>query len=128
MTETDPAAVVRRFFEALDDGDAFELMHEDIVYAEDPKWPGSDIYHGREAVEACWGNYDEILGSEVHVSIIEVTGVGDQVVAVVEVAGRSRETGIRFDHTWAYLCRTDGERLSYFRAFLDPAEAAAEAG
>ena len=127
MTEADPAAVVRRFFEALSRGDPGELMHDEIVYAEDPKWPGSDVYRGREAVAACWASYEEVLGSETRVSIVEVRRAGDQVVAVVEVAGRSRETGIPFDHTWGYVCRTEGERLSYFRAYLDPAEAAADA-
>ena len=127
MTGTDPAEVVRRFFEALSRGDASELMDDDIVYVEDPTWPGSDVYRGREAVEACWASYDEILGSEGRVSLVEVSQVGDHVVAVVEVAGHGRETGIPFDHTWGYVCRTDGERLSYFRAYLDPEEAAAAA-
>lgn len=120
--------VVRGFFEAMSRGEPFELGHEELVYVEDPKWPGSDVYRGRDAVAECWAQYVEVLGDEITVTLRELRGVGDQVLAIVEVAGRSRETGIPFDHTWGYRCRTRDGRLSYLRAYFDPAEAVAEAG
>jgi ketosteroid isomerase-like protein len=129
VTEADPATVVRRFFDALNRRgiEAFELVHEDAVYVEDPKWPGSDVYRGRDAVAKCWAGYDDLLGGEIRLEVTETDDVGDHVVAVVKVTGRSREAGIPFDQTWGYVCRTEGGRLSYFRAYLDPAEAAAAA-
>ena len=38
--------------------------HPDIVYVEDPRWPGAATYTGRDAVLACFQAYMEALGSE----------------------------------------------------------------
>jgi anti-anti-sigma factor len=38
------------------------LAHQDVVYVEDPKWPGHDIYRGQEAVAECWSRYDQLIG------------------------------------------------------------------
>jgi ketosteroid isomerase-like protein len=94
---------VRRYFEALGRAqDAFDrgLAHDDLVYVEDPKWPGGSTYRGREAVRACWEGYVEVLGRDIVVAIDDVKEVGDQVVAVVRVSGVSTETEIPFDHKW----------------------------
>jgi len=129
--------VVRRFFEALADAGrastpAEDLMQrfarEDVVYVEDPRWPGSDTYRGDVAVGECWSKYDELLGDAAAVSVVEVRDAGNEVVAIVQVSGRARESGVPYDHTWGYVCRTEDGRLSYFRAYLDFAEALEAAG
>jgi hypothetical protein len=38
------------------------------------------------------------------------------------------KSGIPFDHTWAYTCRMEDGRLSYFRAYFNPGEALEAAG
>jgi ketosteroid isomerase-like protein len=121
-------AVVRRFFEALDAGeDGFALADPDLVYVEDPKWPGSGTFHGRDAVRDCWLGYTEVLGAHSEISVEEIRSVGGEVVAVVRVFGASAETQIPFDHTWGYVCRAAEGRLSYLRAYFDPGEALAAA-
>lgn len=123
---------VRRFFEAL--GTAIDEAHEkpdiwerltsdDVVYVEDPRWPGSDTYEGRTAVKACWEAYAETLGAETTISLREIHDADDQVVAVVAVAGHTRESNVPYEHTWAYVCKADGNCLTYFRAHFDPNEA-----
>jgi ketosteroid isomerase-like protein len=128
----DNVEVVRRFFEAL--GSAPDeptvraetwarLTSEDVIYVEDPRWPGSDTYEGREAVKACWEGYAETLGVATTISLREIRAAADQVVAVVTVAGRARDSDIPYEHTWGYVCEAAAGRLTYFRAYFDPREA-----
>jgi len=60
----DKLEIVRRFFEAIDttgqgtssssiDDAMRETADEDVIYVEDPQWPGSATYRGREAVAEC---------------------------------------------------------------------------
>jgi ketosteroid isomerase-like protein len=129
--------IVRRFFEALgtapdesdENVDTWErLTSEDVVYVEDPRWPGSDTYEGREAVKACWEAYAETLGVATTISLREIHDAANHVVAVVTVAGRTRESDVPYEHTWAYVCEADADRLTYFRAHFDPKEAFEAAG
>ncbi len=128
---------VRRFFEAFADAPEDRearsalwesLTAEDVVYIEDPKWPGSDRYQGRDAVRACWEAYEELLGDATVFTTEDIRAAGDEVVAIVEVAGQARESHVPYAHTWGYICRVDGGRLSYLRAYFDPAEALEAAG
>jgi ketosteroid isomerase-like protein len=117
--------IVRQFFDAFLDGPrALErVAHEDVVYVEDPKWPGADTYEGRDAVIECWSRYDELLGEGAAAYVKDIRDAGEEVVAIVRVAGRTRDTGIPYDHTWGYTCRTTDGAVSYFRAWFSPAEA-----
>ena len=128
---------VRRFFEALADApEAREarsvlwetLTAEDVVYIEDPEWPGSDRYQGRDAVRACWEAYEELLGDATVFTTEDIRAGGDEVVAIVEVAGQARESHVPYAHKWGYIRRVDVGRLSYLRAYFDPAEALEAAG
>ena len=123
---------VRRFFEALaaatdgadENPDIWErLTSDDVVYVEDPKWPGSDTYKGRPAVKACWEAYGEALGVGTTISLREIHDADDQVVAVVTVAGNTQESNVPYEHTWGYVCEADANQVTYFRAHLDPTEA-----
>jgi hypothetical protein len=74
--------IVRGFFASI--GRAGEtplglmqrLAGEDVVYVEDPKWPGADTYRGQEAVAECWSSYDEVMGGAVTVSVPDVLDAG----------------------------------------------------
>jgi ketosteroid isomerase-like protein len=122
--------IVRRFFDVFLEGPEGlkRVAHENVVYVEDPKWPGAGTYRGREAVFECWSRYDELLGEAVSVSVVDVRDADDKVIALVRVAGRTRESALPYEHTWGYLCRTDEGRVIYFRAYLSPGEAFEAAG
>jgi ketosteroid isomerase-like protein len=128
---------VRRFFTALSDAPEDRevrsalwetLIAEDVVYIEDPKWPGSDRYQGRDAVRACWEAYEELLGEAAVFTMEDIRAAGDEVVAIVEVAGEARESHVPYAHKWGYICRVGGGRLSYLRAYFDSDEAFEAAG
>jgi ketosteroid isomerase-like protein len=128
--------IVQRFFEAIVAGDGTtpledglqQFAHEDVVYVEDPSWPGGDTYRGQEAVRDCWSDYDDLLGESASISVEETCDAGDEVVAVVRVSGQTRESRIPYDHTWGYVCRIKDDKLSYFRAYLNAEEALEAAG
>jgi ketosteroid isomerase-like protein len=122
--------VVRRFFEALVAGveGAASLMRPDVVYVEDPKWPGGGSYEGRQSVVDCWSRYDELLGEGAVISVLESREGTAAIAAVVRVSGRTRETGVPYDHTWGYEFRIDDGEVAYFRAYFSPAEAFEAAG
>jgi ketosteroid isomerase-like protein len=110
----------------LPDTDAWETAierwwHPQLVYEEDPKWPGSGSYQGRNEVRAVFEGYAEVLGTA-SFSLERVAGSGEKVVALVRVAGNSA-AGVPWDHLWGYLCRTREGQLEYMRAYWDPDEA-----
>jgi ketosteroid isomerase-like protein len=128
--------IVWRFFAAIGRGDEGEtalgtmqrLTTEDVVYVEDPSWPGSDTYRGKEAVSECWSKYDELMGGAVSSSVLSVRDAGERLVSVVQVSGHTRDSGVPFHHTWGYICRVREGRVSYFRAYLHPNDALDAAG
>jgi ketosteroid isomerase-like protein len=101
--------------------------HPEIEYVEDPKWPGSSSFRGREEVLRVRNGYLEvfrIVGMEVQ----DVIDAGDQAVALVRVSGISKSADVPFDHVWAYACRVSDGKLAYQRAYWEPDEALAAAG
>jgi len=126
---------VRRFFESIGtprqatiDETLRETTTENVIYMEDPQWPGSATFRGREAVTKCWASYDELMGEAITASVTELRTAGDQIVATVRVAGKTRGSGVPFDHTWGYVCETKGGKISFFRAYFDRTEALEAAG
>jgi ketosteroid isomerase-like protein len=128
----DNVETVRRFFEALANApdSAGErrktwerLTADDVVYVEEPMWPGADRYEGRDAVWACWEDYIDSVGVATEISMRDIQPVRDRVVAVVRVAGRTRDSDVPYDHTWGYVCDAADGRLTYFSAHIDPQEA-----
>jgi ketosteroid isomerase-like protein len=101
--------------------------HEELEYVEDPKWPGSTTYHGREEVIKAWHGYLEVFGSA-EMKLEDLHDAGDEVVAVVRITGTSKGAEIPFDHVWAYVCRVRDGQLAYQRAYWDPEEALEAAG
>jgi ketosteroid isomerase-like protein len=101
--------------------------HPEIEYVEDPKWPGSSEFRGREEVLRVWNSYLEVFRT-VRMEVQEVFEADDGVVAVVRVNGISKGADVPFDHVWAYLCRVRDGKLAYQRAYWDPEEALSAAG
>jgi ketosteroid isomerase-like protein len=101
--------------------------HEEMEYVEDPKWPGSSVYRGREEVLRVWNAYLEVFRT-VRMEVEDMIDAGDEVVALVRVSGISTGADVPFDHLWAYVCRLRDGKLAYQRAYWDPDEALSDAG
>jgi ketosteroid isomerase-like protein len=100
--------------------------HPEIEYIEDPSWPGSSSYRGREEVRRTFEGYIEVLGGSFEVERVE--DGSDGVFAVVGVAGKTTGAEIPWEQRWAYHCRVLDGQISYFRAYLDVDEAGRAAG
>ena len=111
----------------VDPDAARRWWHPEIEYVEDPRWPGSRTYRGRDQVIAAWNAYLEVLGS-VEMRIEDLVDAGDAVVAVVRVSGVSKGADVPFEHLWGYVCRVEDGQLAYQRAYWDPQEASSDAG
>lgn len=111
----------------MDDAAAERWWHPEIEYVEDPRWPGSTTYRGREAVILAWHGYLEVFGS-VEMKVEGLLDAGDEVVALVRLSGISKGGDVPFEHLWAYVCRVREGQLAYQRAYWDPAEALEDAG
>jgi ketosteroid isomerase-like protein len=100
--------------------------HPDVVYEEDPGWPGASTYRGRDEVRTAFEGYREVLGQP-SMSVDEVIDAGEQVVALIRMVGISSTADVPWDHVWAYRCRIKDGQLVYLRAYWDPEEALAAA-
>lgn len=101
--------------------------HPEITYEEDPRWPGSGTYRGRDDVVAAFESYQEVLG-EAEISVEDVIEGQSGVVAMVRISGTSPVGDVPWDHVWAYLCRIRDGTIVYLRAYWDPGEALGAAG
>jgi ketosteroid isomerase-like protein len=120
--------IARRSPMSPDDFSSFveENWHPEIHYEEDPRWPGSSSYEGRDQVKAVFEGYRETMGNP-SVTIEKVIDAGDEQVMLIRFSGTS-PGDLPWDHLWAYRCRVRDGRLGYFRAYWDPEEALADAG
>ena len=100
--------------------------HSEIRYVEDPRWPGSGSYEGREAVTEVFEAYTEVFEGELRLE--RTIEAGDQLVALVRYRLVSAGGDVPLDHVWGYVCEARDGRLSYLRAYWDPEEALADAG
>jgi ketosteroid isomerase-like protein len=99
-----------------------ESWDEDVVYEEDPLWPGAGTYRGREAVLARFKEYEEQLGRGAATTdeIVERPG---GVVVVWRHAGVTPGSGVPFEHRWAWLVKARDGKAVHIRAYFDPEEA-----
>jgi ketosteroid isomerase-like protein len=99
-----------------------ETWHEDVVYEEDPLFPGGGIHRGREAVMARFREYEEQLGHG-DVTVEGVEERGDVRVVVWRHTGVTPVAGLPFEHRWAWVVRLRDGRAAHIRAYFDPEEA-----
>ena len=126
--------IVRRAFEGAGtmglQAAAETYWHPDVVYVEDPRWPGASTYEGREAVLDCWRAYLEVLGQEEDftVTVERVFDAGERQVPLVRVRSAASASGVPHEHLWAYVVEVRDERIGYFRAYYEPEQALEAAG
>jgi ketosteroid isomerase-like protein len=104
--------------------------HPEIEYVEDPRFPGASSHIGRDAALRCWQAYMDVLGDErdLTVTVENVADAGELQVPLVRYRGRSESGGVPWEHLWGYVVEVKDGRLSYIRAYYDPAEALEAAG
>ena len=99
-----------------------ESWHEDIVYEEDPLWPGAATYRGREAVLRRFREYEEQLGhGEATTDAVVERPAG--VVVIWRHSGVTPGSGVPFEHRWAWVVQQRDGKAVHIRAYFDPDEA-----
>jgi ketosteroid isomerase-like protein len=102
----------------------------ELIYEEDPLWPGSSTFRGKDAVLERFAEYGEILaGWETQVEAIEEIPP-DRGLMVFDFRGQSTGQHVPVEHRWAYLLTAadEGDRVVRWRAYLDPDVARRDAG
>jgi ketosteroid isomerase-like protein len=124
---TDGEAVVRRLFEALNDGTAASestvsdlagaVFAPEAVYREDERWPGAGVYRGREEIAACWSRYLEVFEDPVlELQRVEPLG-GERYIADVVFTSHVGEMPV--GHTWHYVVTVRDGLVQSLDAHLD---------
>jgi ketosteroid isomerase-like protein len=101
--------------------------HPEITYEEDPQWPGSGTYRGKDEVAEAFEAYVEIFSAG-EITVEDLVEVGDQLVALIRFNVVSAGGDVPIDHVWGYVCEARDGKLAYLRAYWDPEEALADAG
>jgi ketosteroid isomerase-like protein len=126
---SDDAEIVREAFESMAQGleaGAERWWHPELEYVEDPSWPGSSSYRGRDNVLAAFEGYREVLGGLASVEEVREGSAG--VFALVAFTGKSAGAELPWEQRFGYHCRVRDGRLAYLRAYFDVEAARAEAG
>ena len=101
--------------------------HPEITYEEDPRWPGSGSYEGREAVARAFEGYIDVFSAG-EVTVEDLVDAGDRLVALIRFRVVSDGADVPLDHVWGYVCEARDGRLVHLRAYWDPEEALVDAG
>jgi ketosteroid isomerase-like protein len=126
--------IVRRAFEGAGarglKETAATYWHPEVVYVEDPRWPGASTYKGRDAVLRCFRDYMDALGREddLAITVERVFDAGERQVPFVRVQSRASTSGVPHEHLWGYVVEVSEEQIVYFRAYYEPGEALEAAG
>ena len=122
--------VARRLWEQLTEaaatGQATPLpafgWDPEVEYIEDPRWPGAGVYRGAEAIQARFAEYLDVLG-RTDMSVVELLDAGNAVISIFRTGGESAQTGLPFEHEWAYVWTFRAGRVVEWRAYFDKGEA-----
>ena len=99
------------------------LCAPDVIYREDPRWPGGGVYEGWDAVRACWESYGASIGTEADLSIEALSDAGSRVAVRVRWRGRGSGSDAPWESTWGYVVTLVDGSVTEFEAFLDPEHA-----
>jgi ketosteroid isomerase-like protein len=103
------------------------FWHPEITYEEDPRWPGSGTYRGKDEVAEAFEGYIDVFSSG-EVTVEEFVEVGDRLVALIRFNVVSAGGDVPLDHVWGYVCEARDGKLIRLRAYSDPEEALSAAG
>jgi ketosteroid isomerase-like protein len=108
-------------------GSADRFMTEDVVYEEDPVWPDAGTFRGRAAMVARFLEYRDLMQLR-RIDPEKVTTAGDLVLARVRIEMLGAHGGEPLEFVWTYSLRMEEGRITHFRAWYDPDDAARAAG
>jgi ketosteroid isomerase-like protein len=125
----------RRLWKEMSDGAAAGQVtaevsaewHPEIEYIEDPNWPGAGVYRGPEAIRRRFAEYLEVFGPT-EMTLEQLVEAGDDVVSLFLTRGESSQSGLPFEHEWAYVWSFRDGRVVTWRAFFERSEAMAAVG
>lgn len=104
---------------------AIRYFHPDAeVY--DPDAPQGRPYRGREAVARFMGDF--VDGSDVAAQELRMFAAGDRVVGLIHTRRSRSEDGAEVGLIEAHTLTFRDDKIVYWRVYLDPAEALADAG
>jgi ketosteroid isomerase-like protein len=98
-----------------------EIWDPHLVYEEDPLWPGTGTYHGRDAVVARFREYEEQIGRG-ESTIERIVERPDGVVVIFRYTGVTPGAGVPFEHLWAWVVQMRDGKATHIRAYVDPDE------
>jgi ketosteroid isomerase-like protein len=98
----------------------------DVVYEEDPVWPDAGLFRGREAVLRRFLEYPDLMHI-VGMSRGGITDTGDAVLAELRIEMLGSGAGA-VEFVWTYTMQVEAGRVTHFRAWYDPDQAARAAG
>lgn len=104
-----------------------DAFHADVVYEEDPRWPGAGTFEGQAAVLARFREYEQQLGAG-RASSDRVELLPGGLVSIFRHAGMTTGAGVPFEHRWAWVIRMRDGKAAHIRAYVDPDEAVSSAG
>jgi ketosteroid isomerase-like protein len=105
------------------------LLHPDVEYNDDPKWPEARSAVGPAAIVERFTEVMEILGKDAKVEVEELVDAGEGLVVMVfRFTGEARASGLQHDYRWGFVCRVENRQIAYLQAYLDPEQALAVAG
>jgi len=105
---TESVELIRRGYEAFNRGDLDAAV---ATFDPEIEWVGPQIlpdapsaYRGHDGVRTFWAAWAEVF-EQFWVEIEEMIDAGDQIVAIVRVHGRGRDSGVdvetpSFPHVW----------------------------
>lgn len=99
-----------------------DTWHPDVVYEEDPRWPGAGTFRGREAAMARFREYEEQLG-ETRTEVEQVVDRDDGAVIVWRMHGVTPGAEVPYEHRWAWVVQIRDGKAVHIRAYFDPEEA-----
>ena len=106
---------------------AAENWTDDVVYREDPMWPGAQTFSGREAVVARFREYRDLMGDPA-TELVELAAGERAVLAIFDFTAAGGSSGAPFRQRWAWVIRTQDGRMREIHAHLDLDEARRKAG
>jgi ketosteroid isomerase-like protein len=103
-----------------------EVAHPDVVWREDPAWPGADTYRGLDEVRRTI--FDRLESLDFEQETEELLPADDKVVALVRWHGRGRASGAQSALDLAVVYTVHDGAITKVEFYLDRAEALAAAG
>lgn len=98
---------------------AEERWDPEIVYVEDPEWPGAGTYSGVQAVLRRFNEVREVLG-DAETEVEEVLELSEgRVLVVWRYTSVAAGSGIPLDQQWAYIATLRDGLLVRLQAVMD---------